>query len=62
MILFGVTYSYITGKLSGPPSDRLTLLSFGGLVLKWTLGGVLFGLFTYLVNGKRSSNQANPGS
>jgi hypothetical protein len=62
MILFGVTYKYFTWKLTGNPSDQLTLLGFRGLVLKWSLGGVFFGLLMRLTNGNQSGDQASPNS
>jgi hypothetical protein len=58
MIIANVTNKYISWKLTGTPSDQLTLLGFGRLVLTWTLGGVLFGLFMCL-NNKQSGVQPN---
>jgi hypothetical protein len=59
MIIFGITDTFIIWRLSGNPSDRPTIAGFGVLVLKWTLGGVVFGFFTFLSNGKRSESQPN---
>jgi hypothetical protein len=57
MTFFGLTEKYVTWKLSGIPSDQPTLAGFGGLAIKWTLGGFLFGLLMYLANGKRNDDQ-----
>ena len=60
MIIFGVTLTYVRWKLHGNLSDQPTFASFAGLVLKWAIFGVVFGLFMHLVNGKRSGDQPDP--
>jgi hypothetical protein len=46
MIIFHMTHIYVIWLMYRIPSDKPTVWGFIETLFQWTLGGVLFGLFT----------------